>query len=147
MVCNGFIKNPEIWSDFNAYVTKSQAVALIDAITGGTWTSEETNPSIHWVQPSVISLCGKGIITDKNHWLTNPDACISKALILALVDKATDGMKAKYVGRNTDHWARNCLDSLCDKRIIYTPHAWDDDFEGTVNRGNLIVLLCNAFGI
>lgn len=147
LVSRGFIKNSDIWSDFDAFVTKSQAVALIDAITGGTWTSNEADATIHWVQPLVISLCGKGLITDKNQWLANPDANISKALTLALVDKATGGMKTQYVSRNTDHWARNCLDSLCDKGIIHTPHAWDDDFEGTVNRGNFIVLLCNAFGI
>ncbi len=105
------------------------------------------NASIHWVQPIVISLCGKCIVSDKNTWLNAPDAYISKALCLALVDAATGGTRAEYAGRATDHWARNNLDSLCDKSIIATPHAWDDDFEGTVTRGNFLALVCKAFGI
>ena len=72
---------------------------------------------------------------------------ISKALCLALVDAATGGTKSQYVGRAVDHWARNNLDSLCDKAIVTTPHAWDDDFEGTVTRGNFLALVCKAFGI
>ena len=141
------INNPEIWADLDSFVTKAQALALIDKITGGTWGSDEADASIHWVQPIVISLCGKGIVSDKDVWLNAPDAFISKALCLALVDAATSGTKSQYIGRATDHWARNCLDSLCDKAIVTTPHAWDDDFEGTVKRGNFLALVCKAFGI
>lgn len=145
LVSTGKISSPEVWSAFDSDTPKAQALALIDTITGGTWTSTETDASVHWVQPIVISLCGKGIITDKNTWLTYPDAYISKALTLALIDAATGGTVQKYQGRQCDHWARNCLDSLCDKAIITTPQAWDDDFEGTVRRGNFMALVCNAF--
>ena len=141
------INNPEIWSDLDSFVTKAQALALVDTLTGGTWASEEADASIHWAQPIVISLCGKCIVSDKNTWLNAPDAYISKALCLALVDAATGGTKSQYVGRVVDHWARNNLDSLCDKAIVTTPHAWDDDFEGTVTRGNFLALVCKAFGI
>lgn len=75
----------------------------------------------HWAQPMVVSLCGKGIISDKNQWINNLDISISKALLLALVDKATNGTMPIYAGRTADHWGRNCLDSLCDKAIISIP--------------------------
>lgn len=142
----GIITDKALWSQYDAPVTKTQAVALIDKASGGTWTSDESDASIHWVQPLVISLCGKGIISDKTEWLTNPDASVSVALLLALVDKATGGMKSQYAGRNTDHWGRNCLDSLCDKAIITTPSAWTN-FEGEVSRGNTMALICKAFNL
>lgn len=147
MVAAKIISNLDLWSDFESFVTKAEAAALVDKLTGGTWISEEADASIHWVQPIVISLCGKCVVSDKNTWLNTPDAYISKALCLALVDAATGGTKSQYVGRAVDHWARNNLDSLCDKAIVTTPHAWDDDFEGTVTRGNFIALVCKAFGI
>lgn len=37
------------------------------------------------------------------------------------------------------------IDAL--KAIVTTPHAWDDDFEGTVKRGNFLAIVCKAFGI
>lgn len=144
LVSKGIISDKELWSVYTAPVTKAQAVALIDKATGGTWASDEADSSIHWSQPLVISLCGKGIIGDKTQWIANPDTSISIALLLALVDNATGGMKAAYVGRQADHWGRNCLDSLCDKAIITTPSAWTN-FEGEVNRGNTMALICKAF--
>lgn len=146
LVSKGIISDKNLWSEYAAPVTKAQAVALIDKATGGTWASDEADSSIHWSQPLVISLCGKGIISDKIQWIVNPDASISIALLLALVDNATGGMKAAYVGRQADHWGRNCLDSLCDKAIITTPSAWTN-FEGEVNRGNTMALICKAFKI
>lgn len=139
----GIVENKEIWSCYDSPTTKSMAVALIDKSTGGMWTSNEDNASIHWVQPNVISLCGKGIITDKSQWLTDPDASISCAMLLALIDKATGGMKEAYIGRNTDHWGRNHLDSLCDKGIVTTPDAWTC-FEGEVTRANCMALIYKA---
>ena len=88
----------------------------------------------------------KKIITDKVQFLKNPDAPISKALLLALVDKATGGTNDKYKNRNADHWGRNHLDSLCDKAIINTPSAWTD-FNGQVNKGQAIALICKAFNV
>ena len=142
----GYIQNKEIWSKFDENVPLSQLVALIDKITGGTWTSEEANANIHWVQPHVISLCGKGIITDKSQFLTNPDRAVSNAFVLALIDKATNGTLKQYVGRNTDHWGRNHLDSLCDKAIITTPSAWTN-FDDSSTRAQIMALLCKAFNI
>lgn len=148
LVSKGIISNEKLWSAYTAPVTKAYAIALIDKVTGGTWASNEADPSIHWAQPSVISLCGKGIIDgkvdNKTQWINTLNASISIALLLALVDKATGGMKSAYVGRETDHWGRNCLDSLCDKAIITTPSAWTN-FEGEVNRGNTMALICKAF--
>lgn len=140
----GLITNDEIWKDYDAPSTKSQTVALLDKITGGTWPSEEANTSIHWVQPMVISLCGKKIITDKDQWLTFPDIPISKALVLALIDHATGGTLDKYVNRKVDHWSRNNLDSLCDKAIITTPEAWTD-FEAQISHAQLMAIMCKAF--
>ena len=146
LINNGVITNKEIWDKYNEPVSKSQAVALIDKVTGGTWNSDESNANIHWVQPNVISLCGKNIITDKSQFLNNPDDPISKALLLALIDKATGGINDKYKSRNADHWGRNHLDSLCDKAIINTPSAWTD-FNGQVNKGQTIALVCKAFNV
>ena len=142
-----FIQNREEWSQYLEPVNKSLCVALIDKITGGTWASEEANPNIHWVQPHVISLCGKNIITNKEDWLENPDSNISKGLVLALMDKATGGMKEEYKDVIYDHWARANLNSLCDKNIIDTPEVWCDDFEGEINKGNFIALVCKSFKI
>lgn len=143
LVNAGIIENKEIWADYDAPVSKSIAVALIDKATGGMWTSEEDDASIHWIQPNVISLCGKKIIEDKTQWLMNPDVPISKALFMALIDKATGGTRYKYKNRTADHWGRNHLDSLCDKEIITTPDAWTD-FEGQVTRAGCMALVCKA---
>lgn len=147
LVNGGIIANKDIWLDTNGYVTKSQAVALIDKVTGGIWGSNEANSSIHWAQPHIISLCGKGIIENKEVWLDNPDIWISKAQVLAIVDKATNGILPQYKDRKTDHYGRNHLDSLCDKGIVQTPEAWANDFEATVNKGNFMALICKAFNI
>lgn len=147
LIAKGLVVNREIWSQYDNPVLKSSAVALIDKATGGTWSSEEANSNIHWVQPYVISLCGKKIITNKEEWLQYPDAPISKAMVLALIDRSIGGMCEKYVGRNADHWGRNHLDSLCDKGIINTPSEWCDNFEGQVRTDNFMALICKAFKI
>ena len=140
----GLVSDSGIWQDYDAPTTKSQTIALIDKSTGGRWESEEADASIHWVQPHVISLCGKKIVTDKDQWLTYPDIPISKALLLALVDNATGGMTGTYKGRKADHWSRNNLDSLCDKAIITTPEAWTD-FEAQVSHAQTMALVAKAF--
>lgn len=143
----GYITD-EAWKDFDGYLPAAYAVALLDKTTGGKWDSDEADPSVHWAQPNIISLCGKGVITDKSEWigLVTSEAYLSKALCLALIDKITGGMKSAYVGRETDHWARNCLDSLCDKAIITTPTAWTD-FEAPVTYGAYVTILCGALQI
>ena len=142
----GIVTDFNYWENYEAPVEKSCVLAMLDKLAGGFWSSDEDDTSIHWVQPIVISLCGKKIISSKDEWLSNPDACISKALIMALIDKATGGTKQAYVNRNTDHWGRNHLDSLCDKNIINSPKEWTD-FEGQVTRANTMALMCKAFGI
>ena len=146
LMLHGYVANDEVWGYYDSPVSKAMAVALLDKVTGGIWTSNESDASIHWAQPHVISLCGKTITTDKEQWLTEPDASISAAMLLALVDKATGGTAQAYVNRVTDHWGRNHLDSLCDKGIIDTPDAWTV-FDGEVSRGNCMALVCKAFGI
>lgn len=69
---------------------------------------------------------------------------ITKALFLALIDKATGGIKAKYVDRVVEHFGRNNLDSLCDKGIITTPESWTD-FESPLTKGLAMGLICKAF--
>lgn len=140
------ISDDLFWIEYDNPAPKSQVIALIDKATGGIWQSDEADPRVHWVQPNVISLCGKGIITDQSSWLTNPDASISKGLMLALVDNSTGGMKPDYTDRISDHWARNHLDSLCDKDIIASPSEWTD-FDGEVSSGSVMALICKAFGI
>ncbi len=141
----GYITD-EAWKNYDGDLPVSFALALLDKTTGGTWKSNEADASIHWAQPIVISLCGKKIISDKEQWLGGLDNMMSNALCLALFDKATGDMRPAYVGRTPDHWARNCLDSLCDKAVINTPAAWTN-FEGAVTYGRFMALLCGAFRI
>lgn len=141
----GYITD-DAWRNYDGDLSVSYALALLDKTTGGTWESDEADASIHWAQPIVISLCGKKIISDKEQWLGNLDSAMSNALCLALFDKATGDMREAYVGRVPDHWARNCLDSLCDKAVINTPQAWTN-FEGAVTYGRFMALLCGALKI
>lgn len=147
LIQKGYITDKTTWSKYEEPVTKSLCLALIDKVTGGTWSSSEATTNQHWVQPYVISLCGKGIIENKEEWLNNADAYISKALLLALIDKSTGGTLVKYKGGTYDHWARANLNSLCDKGIITTPTAWCDNFEGWVDKGSLMALLCKAYNL
>lgn len=143
----GYIQNPEIWSEYGASVSKSTALALIDKLTGGKWDSPWADVSIHWVQPHVLSLTGKSILENKEQWLENPDENISKALTIALIDKATNGTIEKYKGRtNVSHWAQNNLESLQEKGIIETPEAWTD-YDSNVTRDIFMALVCKAFNI
>lgn len=144
LVNKKIINNPNEWSDLDSPVTKALTVTLLDKATGGLWKSNEANSNIHWAQPHVISLCGKRVITDSIQWITSLNDYISKALLLALVDKATGGTLNLYNNRyDVDHWGRNCLDSLCDKSIIVTPSAWID-FESQVSKAQLLALLYKA---
>lgn len=129
----GFISDKEYWSKFDDCAIKSNVLALVDKITGGTWPSEEVDSNIHWVQPIVISLCGKKVITNTKDWLENPDAPISRALMMSLICNATGGVINAYKDRETDHWARNVLDTLCDRKIITDPKYWCEDFEAQVS--------------
>ena len=139
----GIITDKSFWSRYDEAVTKAYAVSMLDRATGGLWTSDETDSGVHWCQPAVISLCGKHVITDKKQWLASPNAYISKAQTLALIDNATGGICAKYKDRSTDHWGRNHLDSLCDKGIIDTPTAWTN-FDGQVTKGAFMALVCKG---
>lgn len=144
LVSKKMITNIEFWSKYDEAFTKAYAVALIDNVSGGLWPSEEDDKSIHWAQPNVISLCGKQIIREPKQWINTLDDNITKGLALALVDKLTDGTIAPYNTRsNIDHWARNCLDSLCDKGVIKTPNAWTD-FDSYVSKGLYMTLICKA---
>lgn len=136
----------DCWKCYDCDISVAHALALLDNITGGRWESDEADASIHWCQPVIISLCGKGLITDKEQYidLVKRDAKMSNALALALMDKVTGGMCKQYVNRSTDHWARNCLDSLCDKAVIFTPDAWTS-FDAAVSYGRFMALVCNAF--
>ncbi len=137
------ITDESFWMNYDSPLSKAHTIALLDKATGGLWTSPEANASIHWAQPNLISLCGKKIITDYESWLSTIDANISKALLLALVDNATGGMKKSYQNRNTDHWGRNHLDSLCEKGIITNPSEWTN-FDREVSRGQTMALVCKA---
>lgn len=142
----GYINDSQQWSQYELPVSKALCVALIDKITGGIWDSSEANKQIHWAHPHVISLCGKGIITQPEDWINSLEDNISKALILALVDKATGGCSLNSIGLQK-HWAQRHLESLQSKKIITTPEAWDNDFEALLNRGTFMALLCKAYNL
>ena len=139
----------DVWEAYDYDIPVQHALALLDAVSGGRWASEEADESIHEAQPIVISLCGKGIINEPEQWISalKANENLSKALTLALFDNMTGGMRPAYVNRDTDHWGRNCLDSLCDKVIIKTPHAWDDDFNAATTRALFMALVCAVLGI
>ena len=139
----------DVWANYDGDIPVQHALALLDNISGGRWLSEEADVRAHEAQPIVISLCGKGIIKDKEQWIDalKANAMLSKARCLALFDSMTGGMRPAYVNRDTDHWGRNCLDSLCDKGIIKTPHAWDDDFEAAATYGLFMALTVGMLGI
>ena len=154
LVVKGIITDASQWV-LTDFLTNAKAVRVLDLLSGGTWTSEKTNSSIHWAQPNVISLASKDggssdgtkVIEDIDGMVNKLNVWISKATLLALVDKLTGGTKEKYKNRKTDHWGRNFLDSLCDKGIITDVKYWDSDFEATVENGVFLVLCCNAFGL
>ena len=131
------------WVDFDKSLSRGLAIALVDKITGGIWNSNEANSSIHWAQPIVISLCGKRIIKDSIQWIMTLDNDISNALVLALVCNMTGGISELYKNRIPDHWARNCLDTLCDRGIINTPSSWTN-FESNATKAQVMALLCKA---
>ncbi len=144
LVSKKMITDTHYWSKYDEGFTKAYAIALLDKVSGGIWTSNESNSNIHWAQPHVISLCGKQIITDAAQWVNSLDDYISKAFVLALIDKITNGTKAPYNTRfDVDHWSRNNLDSLCDKGIIETPSDWTD-FDSKATKGQFIALICKA---
>ena len=68
-------------------------------------------------QPNVISLASKDggssdgtkVIEDIDGMVNKLNVWISKATLLALVDKLTGGTKAKYKNRKTDHWVTKLL--------------------------------------
>lgn len=141
---DGKIKDEEQWNNFDAPAKTSLVLALIDNVSGGTWKSNEADSKIHWCQPTVISLCGKKIITDYNQWVERLNLNLSKGLLLALVDNMKGGTWAPYNTRyDVDHWARNSLDSLCDKVIVSNPQEWTN-FEGEVSIALTLSLIYKA---
>ncbi len=143
----GYITD-DAWKNYECDLPVAYALALLDKVSGGTWKSDEADASIHWAHPIIISLCGKGLITDKDLYikLVKSNANLSNAYCLALFDKASGGMCPSYINRKTDHWSRNCLDSLCDKEVIKTPDAWTN-FEGAVTYGRYMSLICSFLRI
>ena len=139
------ISDNSVWED-GAWTTKANACALICKACGGVDTTIDSSGAAHWVYQYVMTLYSRGVITDIDFWLTEPDAYISSAYLLALVDNLSGGMVEAYQGRSTDHWGRNCLDSLCDKAIINTPEAWTE-FEGVVINANTKQLVNNALEV
>ena len=138
------ITDKNTWSKYDEPINKALTVCLLDKITGGLWLSNEDDTSIHWAQPNVISLCGKGIIHEPDEWIKTLNNNISKALLLALICNVTGGVSNLYKNRVPDHWARNCLDTLCDRGIIQTPQSWTD-FEAEVSKGLTMAIFCKTF--
>lgn len=148
------IENAEEWQD-DIYSLRCNCAALIDKTFGGASKYEgDILPGLHWAEKHVVSLYKKTFLTDYDYWINadNLSGNISQAEILALCDKVTGGTLDAYVGRETDHWGRNHLDSLCDKEIVYNPDLWLD-FDGPALNSRVKALvrksaeLCEAYGI
>ena len=144
LINKGIITDKNTWSKYDEPINKALAICLLDKITGGMWLSNEDDTSIHWAQPNVISLCGKGVIHQPGDWIKTLDDNMSKALLLALVCNVTGGISDLYKNSIPDHWARNCLDTLCDRGIIQTPQSWVD-FEAEVSKGLTMAIFCKTF--
>lgn len=144
LVNKGIITDKNLWSQYDTKVNKGLSVCLLDKVTGGIWLSNEDDPSIHWAQPNVISLCGKGVINQPGDWIYCLEDDLSKALLLAMICNIKGGISDLYKNRVPDHWARNCLDTLCDKGVIQSPQEWTD-FESPVTKGLLMALFCKVF--
>lgn len=137
------IENGEEWED-ESYSKRGNVIALLDkSWRGGYKEYNDKTPGEHWAEKHVISAYHKGILDDKDYWFTELDGQIKIADLLALVDKMTGGVLPAYKGRQTDHWGRNHLDSLCDKRMIVEPDKWLD-FEGPVLNKHAKALINNA---
>lgn len=142
----GFISDVQTWSDYNAGLSYGLMLAIVDKLTGGTWTSDEVLVD-HWSNANLVSLCGKGIIQDKNSWLDiNLDDNIHKDRFIALIAKAINVNTVSYEGLAYDNYARKYLNAMCDEGIINTPSAWTD-WSSDVPRGNAMCLLVKAFNI
>lgn len=144
------ISDVSIWKNYKTKVSKSQVIAVLDKLTGGVWYSDEADNKKHWSQQHVYSLCGKGVIVNKEIYLNSPDKPITKAQLLALVAKIVNNGSnelSKYEHTPNDHWGRNYLNYLCDKSVINTTEAWCDNFEGIVLIENFMALVCKAFNL
>ena len=64
----GYITDP-LWQGYDYDIPVANALALLDNISGGMWTSDEDDYSVHWCQPIIISLCGKRWISDKEQYI------------------------------------------------------------------------------
>ncbi len=132
-------------ADVNTYQSKKDSLinTIVNGIAEGFGLKQLTVVS-HWAERYYKRLNDLGYVID-NDW-KQYDCDLPTSFALALLDKATGGMKDTYVGRNADHCSRNCLDSLCDKAIITTPAAFTD-FEAGISYGCFLALICGAFKI
>lgn len=131
------------WKLYDESISKAMFMAITDKATGGTWGTDE-DTSDHWARANLISLCGKNIIKDKSQW-EDFDTNITKALALAITDNATGGTLDKYKNQENDHWARACLNSLCDKNICTTVSSWVDHWEEPLSKAECMALVYKAY--
>lgn len=102
----GIITDASQWT-LTDFLTNAKAVRVLDLLSGGIWTSEKTNSSIHWAQPNVISLASKDggssdetkVIEDIDGMVKKLNVWISKATLLALLTSLQAGTKEKYKNR------------------------------------------------
>ena len=132
------INNNEEW-DRGAWVKKCNLVALVDKCFGGKKEKGDGDERIHWSHPHVMSLYHKNFLNDKDYWLTNPEAYAAVEMILALVDKASNGCYCT----GAEYWAENHLESLKQKGIISESEKWEN-FEGTQTNKNVLALVNKA---
>ena len=126
LMSKGIITTPDAWTDFSAYVTKKNVIAIIDSATGGLSLNAPHACIIdHWCTKCLNSLYAKGIVTDISAW-SDFNTMIKKSYLEAIMDKATGGQKITSFPSRVDHWANNCLNSLYSKGIITDVKSWND---------------------
>ena len=87
LVVKGIITDASQWV-LTDFLTNAKAVRVLDLLSGGTWTSEKTNSSIHWAQPNVISLASKdGGSSDGTKVIEDIDGMVNKLNVW--ISKAT----------------------------------------------------------
>lgn len=127
-----FVRDITQWNRFKSRLTETVATPSV----------AETVTSKHWCDDIRDELLKKGVITDKEQWsqYTEP---VTKALFMAIIDKATGGKWDSNEADASIHWCQPVLISLCGKKIIKEPDQWKD-YDTNVSKGLALAVIDNA---
>lgn len=139
---NNIITDKEQWSKYSDYVTKGMAIQLVSNVVKDN-IKQPYEKCTHWASKALNNLISKKIITDQSQWENKLDEPISIALYMALVCNCVGGILDIYKNQ-TYHWGKKCLNTLCDKELIFYPMEWAN-FEGQVQKDKAMALIYNLW--